>query len=956
MKQPYLIWLYPLFAAFILPVFARQEPPLPIDPQLRYGRLPNGLTYYIRHNTHPRERADFYIVQRAGSTQEDDSQAGLAHFLEHMAFNGTRHFPGKQLTDYLEKIGVRFSHNLNAYTNFDETVYMVKDVPVVRESITDSCLLILHDWSNALLLEDEMIEKERGVIHEEWRTRNNAEIRIMEKKLPLLMPGSRYACRMPIGKMEVVDHFKLAVLRNYYKKWYRPDLQAVIVVGDIDAARVEDKLKKLFRDVPAPVDPAERIMYPVPDPGRPPVSVVTDKEAPTPLFSILYKHDVMPRELYATRAGLIHDYLLLIASGLIDDLLVKSIYTADPPFIYAYCSYGKYLGAKTKNVWEMTAAAKEGEIGKAVAALTKETRRIKKFGFTRAQYERVKNNLLQSYESLYNDRNKQNNSLFTEQYVDHFTEGGYLPGIETEYALLREVASCISLDDVNRFVRDLIADDNFALSLTGPEKTGLVYPSSDELLRIYREALQQEVEPYREQVSDGPLVDKLPEPGKIVSATENPAFGATEWLLSNGVRVVLKKTDFKENEIRLKASRPGGSSLFHAADKVNFLLMVDAVKGTDPGTFNPLDLREYLTGKHNVRQGWPGKQVSLSASTRTDCEQLKGSATPRDLKTLFESIYLTFTPPVKNPVNYRLFTARLKERLQSLEADPLTSFIDEMCALLYDNNPRKMRIKSTETDQADYDRILELYRERFGHATGFLFTFAGNIDLDSIRPYVEQYLATLPVRKEPQKANEENAVPTHPGRLVKHFRRPMETPQASVADLYTGKVAYTPENLLAADVLAQILDIVYKEKVREEASGTYGVNVSAAITSFPATSGQLALEMYFTTAPARFKSLNQIVHRELKQIARKGPRITDLNKTKENMLKKQAEQLQENDFWLDRLDEYYSRGIDRLTCHEALLNAMTPQKIKTFVDNLLSQGNRIELVMLPEKTPERKGK
>ena len=926
-----------LLATCILPVTAQIQP-MPIDPELRYGRLPNGLTYYIRLNSTPKNRADFYIAQRVGSMQEEDSQSGLAHFLEHMAFNGTRNFPGKKLSDYLETIGVRFGENLNAYTGFDQTVYMIQNVPTYRESVVDSCLLILHDWSNAISLEDEEIDKERGVIHEEWRTRGNASMRILEQQLPALLPDNKYAERLPIGKMEIVDNFPYDTLRNYYKKWYRPDLQAIIVVGDIDVDRVENELKKLFSDVPAPVNPAKREAYPVADNDEPLVSIVTDKEANGTFIRLYYKHDILPADAYASQLGVIRDYIRLVISEMASSRLNELAQKPDAPFIQAGAIDTKYLVAQTKDAWTMAAMTKEGEVERALAALVNENQRIKQYGFTPEEYDRARTKILKLYEKIYNERGKHSNDQYVQEYVTHFNDGGYIPGIETEYKLFTAIASQIGVEEVNRYIQHLITDKNVAIALSGPEKEGLVYPTPDELLRMYYQAEKQKVTPYKETVSDEPLVSRLPAPGEIVSVRENPSLGTTEVLLSNGVRVNLKKTDFKKDEILLTATSPGGTSLFDTSDRVNYKLMNAAVARGGAGNLSSVDLKKRLAGK----------MVSVSTSTDAESEKVNGVTTPGDLETMFQLIYLTFTQPRKDTAAYQSFIQRLEEQVKSQETNPMVSLNDTVNAVLYDRNPREARLTADALAHADYDRMLEMFGERFGDASDFVFTLVGNVELDSVRPYLEQYLATLPATGRKEKADERNAVRFHRGKATNRFQRPMQTPQASVVNFYPGQMDYTLENLLTARMLKQILDIVYTEKIREEEGGTYGVNVDLSISPFPA--GETDLEIYFNTDPAKFEKLNRIVQEELKRIVEEGPREADFNKTKENMLKNRAEALESNSYWLNMLNEYYAKGFDGYTRYDEILRGLTPEKVQAFARELLSQGNYIEIVMAPEET------
>lgn len=591
------LFLLSFFCLFQLAAQQQELQPLPIDPQVRYGKLPNGLTYYIRHNEQPKERADFYIAQNVGSMLEEENQRGLAHFLEHMAFNGSKNFPNKGMDDFTQSIGMRMGENFNAYTSFDETVYMIMNAPVTRESVVDSCLLILHDWSGFITLADSAIDKERGVIREEWRTRQDAQARIWEQQLPKIYPDSRYAHRMPIGTIDVIDNFKPDELRDYYHKWYRPDLQAIIIVGDINVDQVETAVKRIFADIPAPVNAAPRPLFEVPDNDMPLISVATDKEASNTILSISYKHDKMPQDMYGTIAGLVKDYIQSVAATMMNERFNEMVQKANPPSAAAQASDGDFMISKTKGAWSVAALVKDNEVDSAMNALVTETQRVKQFGFTPSEYDRARINVLKQYESLYNDRDKQRNSTFTKEYVRHFTEGGYIPGIETEYALISQVAQAVPVEQVNKYIQDMIGDTNIVISLTGPEKEGLAYPTDEELLRDFMKAQQIPVEPYRETLSDEPLIPSLPAPGKITESKEDPLFGATVLTLSNGIKVVLKHTDFKKDEIQMTATSPGGSTLFGNKDIDNLKVFNEVIELGGLGNFSATDLGKMLAGK-----------------------------------------------------------------------------------------------------------------------------------------------------------------------------------------------------------------------------------------------------------------------------------------------------------------------------------------------------------------------
>lgn len=920
----------------VIQVSAQQEmQPLPIDPKVRYGKLPNGLTYYIRHNAQPKERADFYIAQNVGSILEEENQRGLAHFLEHMAFDGTKNFPGHGMDDFIESVGMRGGENFNAYTSFDETVYMIMNAPVTNPSTVDSCLLILHDWSGFITLADSAIEKERGVIREEWRTRQDAQARLWEQQLPKMYPDSRYANRLPIGSIDVINNFKPDELRAYYKKWYRPDLQAVIVVGDINVDEVEADIKRIFADIPTPINSASREEFEVPDNDMPLISIAKDKEAANTILYVFYKHDKLPKELYATPMGLVKDYIQTVAATMMNERFEEILHQAQPPFVYAQASDGDFMVSRTKDAWTVAAIAQEGAIDSALTTLVKETQRLKQYGFTPSEYERARINVLKQYESAYNERENQKNSAYTREYVRHFTEGGYIPGIETEYTLLSQIAPNIPVQQVNQYIQDMIGDNNIVISLTGPDKAGVTYPSEEELLRTFLKAQRIPVEPYQETVSNEPLIPNLPAPGTITEIQTDQRFGATVLTLSNGVKVVIKPTDFKKDEILMTATRPGGSTLFGDKDIYNLKVFNEVIDLGGLGNFSAIELSKRLAGK----------KVSCTPSLGLDDESFNGSSTPSDLKTLFELIYLYFTAPRMDEEAYASFENRMKAQLLNTELDPMVAFSDTLAQAVYNGNPRAMRLRPGDFAHISYPRIMEMYKQRFSDASGFVFSLVGNISIDSIRPYVEQYLASLPASGKIEKGNPSVVPALRKGDYTNIFQRQMEVPKATVVNFISGQMDYSLPNIVTATALKQILDLVYMEKVREDEGGTYGVQSYARISPFP--EGRTTLQIFFDTDPAKRERMNNIVRNELKRIMEVGPRAEDFKKTQDNLLKRHAENLQENSYWLNILDNYYYRRFDAETEYEPIVKGLTPEQIRSFTRQLLSQGNRIEVVMEP---------
>lgn len=932
------------FAALCLiiqccPVSAQteMEQKLPVDPKVRYGKLPNGITYYIRHNELPKERAEFYIVQNVGSMQEEDNQRGLAHFLEHMAFNGTKHFPRdkRSIDDFTESIGMRLGENLNAYTSFDETVYMLMNAPVTRPEIIDSCLLVLHDWSAFLTLSDSMIAKERGIIREEWRRQADAQTRLWEQQLPEMYPGSRYAHRLPIGTIDVINNFKPDELRDYYKKWYRPDLQGLVIAGDVDVDEIELRIKVLFADIPAPVNPAKRELAPVPDNKEPLVSIATDKESANMILSLYYKHDKMPEELKGTVTDYVTHYMQQVIGTVMNERFSEMVQKANPPFIYAYAGDGDYMIAKTKGAWTSAALVRPGSIDEALTALVTETNRAGQFGFTAAEYDRARTNILKAMESAYNEREKQKNSSFAEEYVRHFTDGECIPGIETEYELLNQIAPSLPVEAVNRYMQRMIGDENIVISLMGPDTEELVYPSAAGLLAKFKQVQAIPVEPYKEEASNEPLISSLPAAGKIVETKEDPLLGTTVYTLSNGVKVVLKNTEHRKDEILMHGSSKGGTTLFGDEDIYNLKLFNHLTDIGGLGEFSTTQLAKVLTGKN----------VSVSTHVGEDCESISGSAVPADIRTLFELIYLSFTAPRSDGEAYASFIERMKSRLETLKLNPAIAFNDSVTKAFYDNAPRVKRIEPEELAEINYGRVMEMYKNRFADASDFVFTFAGNIDKDSMIPMMEQYLAALPSLKRKEEGHAGRATRLRSGSYVNHFNRTMETPKTSILNLYAGTMPYNEENRITAAVLKQILDLVFMEKIREKESATYHISTSVNISLFP--EGETALQIYFDTEPSLKEKLTAIVKDELKELVENGPRTLDFTKTRDNMLKRHDESMQENSYWLGVLDDYYFRGYDRHSGYEDILNKMAPENVQQFAKQLIEQGNYMEVVMEP---------
>ena len=913
-----------------------QMPPIPTDPNVRIGKLENGLTYYIRHNELPEDRADFYIAQKVGSILEEENQQGLAHFLEHMCFNGTTNFPGKGIINWLETIGVRFGENLNAYTSIDETVYNINNVPVIRDGIVDSCLLILHDWANDLTLDPKEIDNERGVIHEEWRTGQGAMMRMYEQALPKAFEGSKYGHRLPIGTIEVIDNFPYQALRDYYEKWYRPDQQGIVVVGDVDVDKVEAKIKEIFSPIEMPANAAERVYEKVPDNKEPIITIAKDKEQPSTMIYIWHKHPATPNEAKGNIGYLVQNYIFSMIAKMLNARLDELRQNANPPYIMAVTEDTDFLLAKTTQAFAGIAVSKEDGIPTAISALVREIERARKFGFTASEYARAKADYLRALESAYNEREKVRNGQYVQEYIRHFIDNEPIPGIEMEYTLMNQLAPNIPVEAINSILPQLITDENIVINIFGPDKEGMVYPTEEEILKVLKDTKAEEITAYVDKVSDEPLMKETPKAGKIVK-TEEGAFGSTILTLSNGVRVVVKNTDFKADEIRMTAFSPGGSSIFGLEEPLQSQV-INSVAGLGGlGNFSNVDLEKVLAGK----------KASANAIVNVYNEGFNGSCSPKDLETMFQLIYLGFTAPRMDDAAFESFKQRTKASLANQEADPMTAFSDTLQHIMYGNHPLATRLKADMIDQIDYNRVMEMYKDRFKEAGDFTFMLVGNINLEEAKPLIETYLGGLPTinRKENFQDLKLNR---REGTHKNVFEKQMATPKATVISVISGNCEHNLKNDLLMTMLSQTMDMVYTETIREKEGATYGVGAVGQLSKYPKE--EAIFQIYFDTDPAKRAKMEQLVMAELQKVAQEGPRPEHLAKVKEFLQKKHLENAKENSYWLSQLLQYYWYNVDMNTGYEKLVNELTVEDVKNFTKALLDQGNIIEVTMTAEGT------
>ena len=922
----------------VVSAVAQQMPDIPVDPAVRIGKLDNGLTYYIRHNAWPEQRAEFYIAQKVGSIQENDDQRGLAHFLEHMAFNGSKHFKGNELLRWCESVGVKFGTDLNAYTSIDQTVYNISNVPTTREGIIDSCLMILWDWADGLLLEQEEIEKERGVIHEEWRLRTSAQMRMLERDLPKLYPGSKYGHRMPIGLMEIIDNFERPFLQSYYEKWYRPDNQGIIVVGDIDVDQVEQKIKTMFSQIAKPAaDAAKVVAETVPDNKEPIVVIDKDKEQRINMVEVMIKHDPMPDSIKTSLVYLLANYMKNTALGMLNSRLGEMAQEPECPYLQAQVSDGTYLLSKTKDALDIVVVPKDGKMNEALQRVFAEVRRAAEFGFTATEYGRSKANTLSALDKQYSNKDKRYNSSFVNQYVQHFLANEPIPSLDDYYQLMKQVVPALPLENINMIMKELVpANDSNLVALSfNQEKDDAVYPTEEGLLGAIKAARAEKLEAYVDNVKDEPLMTTMPKKGSIVKEVKNDKFGYTELTLSNGVKVVLKKTDLKKDQVLLSGEGFGGSALYDVKERANIQLFDDVVEASGLAGFSHTELIKALAGKI--------AGASLSMSTQRT--NINGSSTPNDVETMLQLVYLYMTGDIKKDQQsvdqlMQTLEVQLKNRLLQPEA----VFGDSLNLTLTCHNPRFKNIGVEDLKDVNYDRILEMAKERTANAAAFTFTICGNFDEAAIRPLIEQYIASLPSQKKIVKGKDVST--DFKGIVINNFKHKAETPKAIGVMVWNSKkLPYTLENSIMASMAGQILSMEYLKKIREDASAAYTVQAQASL-SRDDFGTEATILCYCPMKPEKADTAIMIMRDEVEALT-KGCDPDKLQKVKEYMLKNHGDQLKQNGYWMGRISTWRKYGLDFHTDYEKVVNAQTPETIAAFVKKLLAAGNRAEVIMLP---------
>ena len=917
---------------------AQQMPPIPVDKNVKIGHLDNGLTYYIRHNAFPEHVASFYIAQKVGSINENDDQRGLAHLLEHLAFNGTEHFKGNSLQDYLQSIGVEYGRNLNAYTSIDKTVYYFTDVPTTRTSAVDSCMLILKDWSNGISLTKEAINDERDVVHNEYRLRMVGQQLMLERNLPKLYQGEKYGYRMPIGLMSVVDGCDPETLRAYYRKWYRPDNQAIIIVGDIDVDHVEAQIKKLFSGIKVPKNAAKVVPVPVADNDTAIYVIDKNKEQKFDMINIMMKTDAYPDSLKGNMAYLVMGYLRSVVGSMFDARLAEQTREADCPFLQGSAGIGSYLISGTKDAFSISGVAKPGKVKEAYAAFLREAKRVRDFGFTATEYARAKENFMSGMETMYENRNKMKNEQFTTQYVDHFTDNEPIPSLEDEYKIYQMIVPSFTVEHINDAMKNLISetDTNFVSMVLMKEAEGVSYPTEQELAAIVKQVRGEKLEAYVDNVKQEPLMASAPKAGSIKKVVENKVLGFKKLTLSNGAKVVLKKTDYKDNEIRVAGSANVGYSAFQD-DPVNAANASTVWEVSGLAGFTGNDLQKMLAGK----------QCSVGLTMSPFRHGIAGTSTPKDLETMMQLLYLSMTNLTKDEKAFENLKNTYVTVLSNKSNNPNMVYQDSIQSTLYLGNKLALLPNVEDIQNINYDRVLDMQKQLYGNAKDFTFYFVGNYDEKVLLPLIEQYIASLP-NKGMKLKNQK--IPYAKGEVKNIFTKAMENPQSQAREMWFVKLpAYTQKTAVLADISARLLEMKYLRSIREELSAAYSTGASCGLIFD--YDGKLALTINGTAqlnpdkvdaaVPCFFKGMEETVA---------APDANDLQKVKEILLKQAGVDEKTNSYWMQVLSMYDLRKVDTHTNYREMVKSVTAQQISDFLKNVvLKSGNHFEVIMKAEK-------
>ena len=929
--------LFIFIAAIFAATMAFGQTPLPNDPAVRTGKLENGMTYYIRHNDQPAQRAEFYLATDVGAFQEEDHQDGLAHFLEHMCFNGTKNFPGKALLDWLQSIGAEFGRNINASTGFEQTQYMLNNIPIVRESIIDSCLLVMHDYSHFVTCDPAEIDAERGVILEERRGRRNAGWRMFEKSLPYYFGDTPYSRRTLIGGEEQLKTFKYESLTNFYRKWYNPDMQAIVVIGDIDVDQIENKIKTIFSDVPAPEVPTQKVEYKIPGNEEPIFGIITDKEATSSQIEMLWRGEPLPKQLNNTDIAYMMDmvkaYISIIMRERFSDLTSKP----DAPFISASFGIGKLCN--TCEAVSGNVSFKDGEGLKAFQAYLTEVEKLKRYGFTEGEVLRAKENILQAYERAVEAAATRKNAEFVRPILNNFFFNEPILTPEIDQQIAQAICGQLTAQVLNQMLPQLLTEQNVLVLFNGPEKEGLVNPTEAELAEVYAAAKNAEIAPNAEESVNEPLLDESLLNGSKIKKEKKGIYGETVWTLKNGVKVVVLPTDYKKDQVIINLSMDGGRTLIATEDLPSFEDNIWALflRNCGVSKFSGTTLPKMLAGK----------SAGASPFISNLSHGISASSTPKDIETALQLLYLTFTDPRFDENEFQIGIQQIKAVLPNIQNDPDFQYQIEKDKIFYNNNPRVLALNEELLEKANLATIEKVYRQLFKDAAGAEVTIIGNVELETLKPLVQKYLGSLPKGKKATDWNKDNCISVAEGQIEKTVNLKMETPKSTVHQLYTAYLPYNIKTGVTLDVANYILDMIYTKTIREEQGGTYGVGSSLQGRRKPVE--RIDFHVLFTTNVEQAELLSQIAIDELKKFAENGPTQEQFNMAIENLKKNLPEKRISNSYWLSVLNHYYEYGVDYNKEYEAAINSVTPEDVKNILQAVLAQKNFIEVTLAPKE-------
>ena len=907
------------------------EEPLPTDPQVITGVLDNGLRYLIRMNEVPRQRAELRLVVDAGSVLEDDDQQGLAHLAEHMAFNGTEHFARQELVDYLESIGMRFGPDLNAYTSFDETVYVLK-VPTDSVGMVEQGFQILEDWAHGISFEGPEIDKERGVVIEEWRLGRGAEARMRDRQFPILFRDSRYALRLPIGKKAVLESFPHNALRRFYHDWYRPGLMSVIAVGQFDPAWIEGLIRRHFERLPARENPRERTLFPVPGHSEPLVALASDPEATGSRVTVIYKQRLREEGTHgAYRQGLVE----ILYNAMLNERLSELTRRPEAPFLYGFSGQGRFV--RTSEVYLLTAGVPDNGIQRGLKALMTEAQRLARHGFTPTELERARRDLLRSLEAAFQERDKTDSDRYASEYVRHVLTGEAIPGVVYEFALVKRYLPGITLEDVDRLARAWITGSNRVIMVNVPEKEGVAMPAGGDLLGILEAADTLVVEPYIDAVSDAPLVEAVPQPAPIIDRQTIEELEVVIWTLANGVRVILKPTDFKNDEVLFTAFSDGGTSLANDGSYVPAMTAAAVVREGGVGSFSQVELLKRLAGQI----------VAVSPYVNELQEGMSGQASPRDLETLLQLIYLYFTAPRRDLEAFLAYRQRLRGFLENSSASPDAAFRDTVSVTMAQYHHRRRPWSLELLEELDLDASLAFYRDRFADAGDFTFIFVGNFNLAAIKPLVQSYLGGLPTAGRDEKWRDVGVRP--PGGLIRKTVRKGLEPKSVTQIVYTGHHPWSRQAKYEMGAIAQVLRLKLREVLREDLGGTYGVSVRSALSRYPLERFRFSIR--FGSDPVRAAELTAVVFQQIDSLAAFGTTDKYLTKVQETQRRERETSLRENHYWLNLLESHAFHGEDlrAILDYEARVEGLSPAAIQAAAKRYLGSEAYVHITLLPEE-------